>query len=77
MNTVIITATEYGVRTTNVQLHEAESRLRAGGAYRSEAELLLAFVAADGIPQTIVDDDGDVWSLISHDDDDDCVYEMQ
>jgi hypothetical protein len=39
--------------------------------------ILLAFVAADGIPQTIVDDDGDVWNLADHDGGDEYVYEMQ
>jgi len=77
MNTVIITANESGTSTTHVELSEAESRVRAGGAYRSQAMILLAFVAADGIPQTIVDDDGDVWNLADHDGGDEYVYEMQ
>jgi hypothetical protein len=77
MNTVIITTSESGTSTTHVELSEAESRVRAGGAYRNQAMILLAFVAADGIPRTIVDDDGDVWELMDHDGGDQYVYEMQ
>jgi hypothetical protein len=77
MNTVIITTSESGTSTTHVKHYEAESRVRAGGAYRSEAMILLAFIAADGIPQSITDDDGDVWNLLDHDGGDEYVYEMQ
>jgi hypothetical protein len=76
MNTVTITANESGTRTAHVELYEAESRIAAAGAYRSEAELLLAFAAADVAPKVIVDSDGDTWSLLDHDGGDEYVYAM-
>ena len=76
MNTITITATEYEVRTANVKLYQAASFVAAGGAYHTEAELLLAFAEAEGIPRSITDKDGDVWNLTSHDDSDECTYEL-
>ena len=76
MNTITITATEYEVRTANVRLDQASSFVAARGAHHTEAELLLAFVKAEGIPKSIVDGDGDVWNLTSHDDSDECTYEL-
>lgn len=77
MNTITITANEYGARTPHVEVYEAASRVAAGGAYRSEAELLLAFIAAEGVPQSITDQDGDVWNLCDRvDGDDEYTYEM-
>ena len=77
MTTVTITANESGTCTAHVQLHEAESRVAAAGAYRSEAELLLKFAAAETAPKTITDDDGDIWTLLDHDGGDEYVYAME
>ena len=48
----------------NVDQADIASHIAAGGAYATEAQVLKQFIVADGIPNTIADDDGDQWFLV-------------
>jgi len=64
MKTITIYTSESGTRSENVEYSDAESHISAGGAYATESELLLTFIASDDIPNSLEDGDGDVWNLL-------------
>ena len=79
---VLIIQDEGGTRSKNVRHEDIQSRIKAGGSYATEAEVLLAFIDSKGesAPSQITDSDGDVWKLTkqwSNDRGDFFVYELQ
>jgi hypothetical protein len=75
---ITIATSESGTRSANVDYANAETHLAANDCFANEAFLLLAFIAADGIPASIEDLDGDKWALAERDDESGSyTYEMQ
>jgi hypothetical protein len=75
---ITIATSESGTRSANVEHSDAETHLAANDCYANEAFLLLAFIAADGIPASIEDFDGDTWALAERDDESGSyTYDMQ
>jgi hypothetical protein len=70
MITITFYTSESGIRSDNVEESDAASHIAAGGCFSMESELLLDFIAAEGIPLSLIDRDGDTWSLDSQEDGD-------
>jgi hypothetical protein len=75
-----IYTSEAGTRSTHVAASEAAAHINARGAYATEAQLLLAFIAAEQAPRYLADSDGDAWELVERDtndnDEDYYIYEI-
>jgi hypothetical protein len=65
MKTITFYTSESGIRSDNVEESDAASHIAAGGCFSIESELLLDFIAAEGIPFSLTDRDGDIWNLDS------------
>jgi hypothetical protein len=61
--TINIYTSESGTRSENVEKSDAESHIKAGGAYSTESEILLAFCGCEEVPESLKDGDGDTWKL--------------
>jgi hypothetical protein len=68
MITITFCVSESGIRSDNVEESDAASHIAAGGCFSMESELLLDFIAAEGIPLSLTDRDGDTWNLDSQED---------
>lgn len=80
---ILIIWNQTEIRTKYVRANEIQSRISAGGAHATEAEVLRAFMdspATEPPLKQITDSDGDIWKLTkqwSNDRGDFFTYELQ
>lgn len=60
---VTILVDESGAHTDDVDEFDARIHVRTNGYFSIESSLLLEFIKAEGIPQSLTDKDGDIWKL--------------
>lgn len=60
---VTILVDESGARMEDIDESDARMHVRANGYFSMESSLLLAFIKAEGIPQKLKDNEGDIWTL--------------
>lgn len=60
---VTILVDESGARMEELDESDARIHLLANLCFATESSLLLEFIKAEGIPQSLTDKDGDIWKL--------------
>ena len=60
---VTILVDESGAHTEELNGYYARLHVLSNLCYATEASLLLEFIKAKGIPQSLTDKDGDIWKL--------------